>query len=128
MLTKNQQLWVDALRSGDYKQGQGALKINGTYCCLGVASDVLDLPGFKSRDYCPGMLWADTKAKLSIKEQAGVFCLADLVSPWKEKLEAVLEDNQDASSLVILNDFLKWDFLTIAKFIEDNAGALFNAN
>lgn len=31
------QKWVDALRSGEYKQGQGYLKTeDGGYCCLGV--------------------------------------------------------------------------------------------
>jgi len=32
--------WVQALRSGDYKQGEKALKINGTHCCLGVLCDL----------------------------------------------------------------------------------------
>lgn len=46
--TKNYQLpkefatmWVDALRSGDYKQGQNYLYNNGKYCCLGVAGCIL---------------------------------------------------------------------------------------
>lgn len=28
--------WCTALRSGDYKQGKGALLNDGKYCCLGV--------------------------------------------------------------------------------------------
>lgn len=32
--------WVQALRSGDYKQGKKTLKINGTHCCLGVLCDL----------------------------------------------------------------------------------------
>ncbi len=28
--------WVAALRSGKYKQGESALRIDQTYCCLGV--------------------------------------------------------------------------------------------
>lgn len=36
------QLWIEALRSGEYKQGEGALHNNITdeYCCLGVLCDV----------------------------------------------------------------------------------------
>lgn len=34
------QLWVERLRSGDYKQARGALRENGAYCCLGVACDL----------------------------------------------------------------------------------------
>lgn len=29
--------WIKALRSGKYKQGRGYLKIDGSYCCLGVS-------------------------------------------------------------------------------------------
>jgi hypothetical protein len=35
------QQWLDALRSGDYKQGQGSLRPTpDTYCCLGVLCDL----------------------------------------------------------------------------------------
>jgi hypothetical protein len=32
--------WVEALRSGKYRQGVGSLRIRDTFCCLGVACDV----------------------------------------------------------------------------------------
>jgi len=32
--------WVQALRSGEYKQGKGALRVNDRFCCLGVACDI----------------------------------------------------------------------------------------
>ena len=34
------QLWIDALRSGEYTQIQGALRQPDGYCCLGVACDI----------------------------------------------------------------------------------------
>jgi hypothetical protein len=35
------QKWVEALRSGNYQQTQGALhKINDGYCCLGVLCEI----------------------------------------------------------------------------------------
>lgn len=38
------ELWISALRSGDYKQGRGVLKntVNGVdkYCCLGVLCEL----------------------------------------------------------------------------------------
>lgn len=34
------QLWVDALRSGKYKQGQFRLCVDDKYCCLGVMCEV----------------------------------------------------------------------------------------
>jgi hypothetical protein len=39
--TKKQiETWVEALRSGEYKQTTGALQDNSGYCCLGVACRV----------------------------------------------------------------------------------------
>jgi len=36
----NQQKWVEALRSGDFKQTQGVLKDERGHCCLGVACEI----------------------------------------------------------------------------------------
>ena len=33
--------WVEALRSGKYKQGRGQLRLGDTYCCLGVLCDIM---------------------------------------------------------------------------------------
>ena len=35
-------LWCQALRSGEYKQGEGMLCQNNKYCCLGVACDIAE--------------------------------------------------------------------------------------
>lgn len=35
-LTENQKAWVDALRSGEFKQSKFALENDDGYCCLGV--------------------------------------------------------------------------------------------
>jgi hypothetical protein len=48
---ENRKKWVQALRSGKYRQGSGTLRrwVDGTetaYCCLGVACDVLDPNGW----------------------------------------------------------------------------------
>lgn len=42
MLTKNQQLWVEALRSEEYKQTKGTLENGEGLCCLGVACRVYE--------------------------------------------------------------------------------------
>lgn len=33
--------WVAALRSGEYRQGKGALRIGDEFCCLGVLCDIV---------------------------------------------------------------------------------------
>lgn len=40
MKPKIKQLWIDALRSGKYKQGSGQLRDGDEYCCLGVLCEV----------------------------------------------------------------------------------------
>src|SRR5579864_8820013 len=42
MTPECKKMWIAALRSGQYKQGKGALSSESGFCCLGVALDVLD--------------------------------------------------------------------------------------
>lgn len=47
--------WINALRSGKYRQGKGFLCRKGKYCCLGVLNELypeLDLAG----DHCKVLL------------------------------------------------------------------------
>lgn len=39
----NIRLWVEALRSGAYKQARSVLRDGDVYCCLGVACDISGL-------------------------------------------------------------------------------------
>lgn len=39
------ELWVEALLSGEYKQGQNYLRQNDNFCCLGVACDIYQKDG-----------------------------------------------------------------------------------
>lgn len=36
--------WIEALRSGEYKQGKHSLQKEDKFCCLGVLCKVMDLP------------------------------------------------------------------------------------
>jgi hypothetical protein len=40
MKLATRQKWVDALRSGQYKQGRGCLRYEDRYCCLGVLAAI----------------------------------------------------------------------------------------
>lgn len=42
--------WVEALRSGDYKQGQLMLN-TGKFCCLGVLCDISDVHQWEGSSY-----------------------------------------------------------------------------
>lgn len=74
MNQKQKDLWVAALRSGDYKQGKGALrcKQDDTYCCLGVAQSVLKVRVRKNR-YNQAL----STVFLSIDHQAALMMMND---------------------------------------------------
>ena len=38
--------WIEALRSGNYRQGDNSLRRNDAYCCHGVLLDVVDSDGW----------------------------------------------------------------------------------
>jgi hypothetical protein len=40
VINENAQKLVDALRSGEFKQGQSQLRFGDRYCCLGVACEL----------------------------------------------------------------------------------------
>lgn len=42
MKAEDKARWLEALRSGEYKQTDGALRVDGAYCCLGVLQTILD--------------------------------------------------------------------------------------
>ena len=44
-------LWLEALRSGKYKQTTGQLGYNGGFCCLGVLCEVTEMP-YEHQDTC----------------------------------------------------------------------------
>lgn len=43
--------WVEALRSGKYKQGKGCLRYGDNYCCLGVLCEVAGIPAVPNGPY-----------------------------------------------------------------------------
>lgn len=76
-------LWVDALRSGEYKQTKGCLKSEDGMCCLGVLTDLY----IKSPDNKFGFEWdySPTTYSYAISDIVGESTWTDLpatVSDW----------------------------------------------
>lgn len=65
--------WVAALRSGEYKQGRGQLRIGDRFCCLGV---LCDLHGRANRSEWRGNEYDGCEFALSetVQEWAGLKC------------------------------------------------------
>ena len=125
-LEERRKLWVAALRSGDYQQGQGFLcsleNDKPYYCCLGIAIEVFI--------NCGGQV---DKRQEYIKEKKGVvyrydyetFHLPRCVQDWLGIKTFNATYGNGETSLERLNDDYK-TFLEIAEFIEASPAGLFN--
>lgn len=98
------QKWVNALRSGDYKQTAGALNLADGYCCLGVACDVF-IPKIDQERRGDGTL-------------LGGFPGSQSKSPiWLRDINADMNDKV-GRRLSELNDLGLYSFDDIANLIE----------
>lgn len=98
--------WLEALRSGKYKQEHNRLRsVGGHYCCLGVLCDVLDSSSWRKIDGCPWFYegsWSGLSSK--VQEKVGL-------------------DNERVNELIRLNDSKGLKFPQIADWIEANVPA-----
>lgn len=97
--------WVNALRSGNYKQGAGYLKITKknetTFCCLGVLCDVMDIPSVKLDNSRVSSFDGNSATlSLSILQKAGL-------------------NEEDQTDLINMNDDQEYTFEKIADYIEE---------
>lgn len=113
------QLWVEALESGEYKQGKGKLVKLMTserrYCCLGVACDLY------IKEY-PRSRFASEFRRFGTLQREGEVC-APIVQKWLG-----LRTNRgvyNGGSLARLNDVGNKPFSYIAKRIRDRPRGLF---
>jgi hypothetical protein len=125
------QKWIEALRSGEYKQGKGGLVTYTNeepfYCCLGVLCDLLakDGIGHWNNDtsqryiYYPTDVEDDSK-DASIAGRSGSLPIATQrlvgLDDWHQMLLANMNDTRGLS------------FTSIAEYIERNIDANSNPN
>lgn len=113
-------LWVDALRSGNYKQGRGALHdvING-HCCLGVLCDLAVKAGVGAWITEPGKFMTT----YSLGDWRTALFLCDGVRVWAGLPVAGPDGGIEGSiegPLVEMNDAQLLTFGQIADWIEEN--------
>lgn len=108
--------WVQALRSGKYKQGRGCLKSvdspDETYCCLGVLCVLAKKAGV-----------------ITLREYKNDLNLPEKVVKWSglSTNNGSFELKTRKSSLVTLNDDRRKSFSEIADVIESNPPRLLRA-
>ena len=96
--------WVEALRSGKYKQGEGFLhsESNNTYCCLGVLCEIEGIP-FNGNRIMP--------FKNGILKTGNGEILGD---------GTLLSNLNDGRGRLITDDIIKLNFDEIADIIQIN--------
>jgi hypothetical protein len=104
-------LWIEALRSGEYKQTTATLENKEGYCCLGVACVVAEKHGVVvSHKPNEKLLGGNLNDQTSVMEWLGLYSGEG--------------DNSTGVSLVQMNDD-GTTFNDIADFIENNPNGLF---
>ena len=102
--------WLEALRSGQYTQGEGALRAGDRYCCLGVLCDVY------RKDVGVGE-WKAHEKEINtsfIAGQESFFFPPIVVGEW-----AFGQDEKRLyDTLAVMNDKHEQDFESIAEYIE----------
>ena len=102
--------WLDALRSGNYKQGKNRLRRDKYFCCLGVACDVYD-----------SSQWWDEI------EPSGIMTYLGNASSLPQNLFHYYGFKAHANStLMTLNDYEGYNFKRIASYIIKHKAELFH--
>lgn len=108
----NRKKWVDALRSGKFKQGKGNLKADNKFCCQGVACELFkdDVSGkWTAPDSYLNFYPKETKVKFfSIGGDEDNWIYSD-DEMWPDQVKDLLGiDPDDAAQLVAMNDGVFW--------------------
>lgn len=135
MINENAKKWVEALRSGKYKQGYGCLaaihtdlegKKTEEYCCLGVACEVAIENGLKIETFVTKGAFHEYKA-YGHKEESSV--LPHQVIQWLGMASAngsyFPDENADLTTLIEKNDGRHNSFDAIANIIESAPKGMF---
>lgn len=122
-------LWTDALRSGDYKQGESFLRKRRTdedvFCCLGVLCELAVKEGITPQ--AERMVVANFY-QYADKGQSAIGRLPDAVKDWAGLAGNGGEFTNEFHgqlSLAGLNDLESLSFSEIADFIDSNPEGLF---
>lgn len=123
----NADLWIAALRSGEYKQCTGGLCNDGKYCCLGVATEIYmkHNPGKVAKTRPQGLslynIYTDSNG------HAQKYGLLKEVEDWYriDLAVRIVGDDGRYAGLVCLNDDLQKSFTEIADVLEKHKKEFF---
>lgn len=111
------ELWVQALRSGEYQQSRNSLRRNGGYCCLGVLCDLYakehNVEWQINPKYAPNEQYQLNGCNYMLPSEVVTWAELESQDPGFKK------DETEDTLLSYLNDHLKLNFNQIAQVIEE---------
>jgi hypothetical protein len=111
--------WIKALRSGDYKQTEGALRAGDAFCCLGVLCNIhaQEHPEIAAKEKSPRYyMGAHGLLPPAVVEWAGLTNVATEENGDPTDIKVTYRDKE--TTLSNLNDSEELSFKKIAKVIE----------
>jgi len=103
-------LWIQALRSGKYKQGRGYLKYildkEGFYCCLGVLEEIVrnDPSNSLEKDFNSGRAFCSVEVTNEVfARHAGITSPYDLEFPYDSEISFEIKLTKDHPILKMEN-------------------------
>ena len=118
MKPKVKKMWVDALRSGKYRQGHDVLRnASGECCALGVLCELAVEVGVITRTDEDGGPSKYGECGLTAMPPLSVMEWADL--PQSNPVVFLYPDTDEVAYLSDLNDKHEFPFTTIADYIEE---------
>lgn len=112
------ELWISALRSGNYKQGKGALNRRGNFCCLGVLCEaILDNKEVVNleEDFYKVIEVKGVSLDKAHYHYGGFSSISLLYAPILNELRI---DSEAMHTLINMNDVYDKSFSEIADWIE----------
>jgi hypothetical protein len=123
----NVKLWIEALRSDKYEQGQNTLKLSGAetdrHCCLGVAAELIVQAGLAKWNDTPIRGPGNTYHTLNVVGDPNIKATASLPNQFRLLFGLTKKTHLRSScnledSLISLNDDEQFSFAEIAEVLE----------
>jgi hypothetical protein len=106
---------AEALESGEFKQAQGALKVEDTYCCLGVACELYHRATGLGQ-WTPGQTTLGSRYSFELSEEREFSVLPPVVADWYGiATNPRLNIDGKSTAATYWNDTYKADFKKIAE-------------
>lgn len=118
--------WLTALRSDQYKQTTGHLRIGDGFCCLGVACDLAGFLWIDQRDHYLALDEDESEEctvepPMWLQEELGITSLLfnDVELRLSSGKDVLLEANNSISDLLIEMNDCGYSFIDIAEVAEE---------